>query len=115
MEITEKLLENIFKRSTEYCIAKFGNQPDEFLLENGFLCAIYREYCCGETTEKREIISVSCLSEDLEKVYDERIKKEAEERARKQAKLLEMKKLKEKQELLNRKLLYEKLKKEFEG
>jgi len=48
MKITDELLETIYKRAMEYCVAKYGSEADELEIENGYLSANFVTYACGD-------------------------------------------------------------------
>lgn len=111
----ESNLITVYKRAMQYCVAKFGEEPDELhLLEDGSFKVIYQRYARGEYTEE-EYFDESCLTQDLDSVYEER--KKAEEEAREKQRIENEKREVErkKREQEQRKEMYLKLKAEFES
>lgn len=108
-------LSNIYKRAIQYCVAAYSNgEPDEIHIEeNGGLKAKWwasrRDY-----DDDYEYFDVEKLTDDLDKVYEDRKKREAEQLAIRiqQNKEIEQKRLEQDKE--RRKQEYLKLKKEFE-
>lgn len=114
MELTENLLETIYKRAMQYCVAKYGSEADEIELEDGYLQVNFVSYCCGDRDVESHTINAECLTQDLDKVYDERMKEEAEARVKREAERKRQEKIRKERELRQRKAKYEELKKEFE-
>ena len=116
MEITESLIETIYKRVEQVFIAKMNHKPETLTLEDGYFTGHYSYGIAygGRETEHCTIYPNE-LTKDLDKIVEERKEKEriakekldAENKIR-WAKQDEIKKEKRKRE-------YEKLKKEFEG
>ena len=70
MEITEELIQTIYKRANEFCIAKYGKEPDRFQIFSDGICAIWTDY---EGCEKdSEYITGADLTADLDEVAKER-------------------------------------------
>jgi hypothetical protein len=98
----------------QYCVVKYGGEPSELhLLEDGSFKVVYHKYCRGEYTEE-EYFEESCLTQDLDSVYEERKKAEEEERKKREIYEEEQRKIREQREKEQRKQQYLKLKKEFE-
>ena len=114
MKITDELIETIYQRATEYCIAKYGREPDRLRLNEGDLKADYIRYSCGDEDVDSYIINASNLTEDLDKVYDDRMKAKEEKRLQVMAELKKQQAFSVEQATRQRKIQYEKLKKEFE-
>lgn len=109
MQITEELLETIFKRAMQYSFAKYGREPNLITIEDGYLELLMNDTIC----EQSYSVSVESLTEDLNKVYDDRMKAEAEERKKEEIKRQKEKELEAQQEKIKRRTMYERLKKEF--
>lgn len=114
-EIKPELLQYLYKLSMQYCVAKFGKEPNKLeVLEDGSLKAVYCEYCHGEHYEDEQYFSADCLTHDLVEVYE--MRKKAEEEAKRQQE--EQRKRKEemriKMEKEERRIKYLELKREFE-
>jgi hypothetical protein len=114
MEITEKILETIFKRTDQYCLAKYGSEADEITLENGYIIVNFVDYHCGDRDVVSHTITVDCLTKDLDKIYEERKEEEEKRRKERKAERIKQQKLREEREKKQRRLKYEELKKEFE-
>ena len=114
MKTTTEQLQNIYKQAMQYCVVKYGNEPDELLLlKDGSFKVVYHKYCRGEYTEE-EYFDASCLTQDLVQVYEERKQKEEQQRIKAEQERAERQKLQDAQEKEKRKQEYLKLKKEFE-
>tara|TARA_R110002049_G_C9177884_1_gene563238 strand:- start:1291 stop:1641 length:351 start_codon:yes stop_codon:yes gene_type:complete len=114
MEITETLIETIYKRVEQVFIAKMNHKPDRITLEEGYFYGSYT-YGVAYGGQETEFCSIypSELTKDLDEIVKEReekerIAKEELDRTNKirWAKEEEIRKQKRKQE-------FEKLKKEF--
>lgn len=104
----------VYKRAMQYCVAKFGGEPDELhLLDDGSFKVIYRRYSRGEYTDE-EYFDERCLTQDLDSVYEERKKAEEEAREKKRIENEKRDAERKKREQEQRKEMYLKLKKEFE-
>lgn len=113
MNFTSELLETLENRTNEYCKAKFGKEPDSVELEDGQLLVIYTHYCCGDVDEESYYIDPEKLSDDLDKLYEERKAKEAEEARKREIERKRQEKIRAEREKRNRKAQYLQLKKEF--
>jgi hypothetical protein len=112
----ENNLITIYKRAMQYCVAKFGGEPDELhLLEDGSFKAVNYVYWGGEEEKEEYYFDQSCLTQDLDSVYEER--KKVEEEAREKQRIENEKREAERKirEKNKRKEQYLKLKKEFEN
>lgn len=114
MEITENLIEKIYRRAMQYCVAKYGSEADEIELEDGCLQVNFVSYCCGDRYVESHTINTECLTQDLDKVYDERMKAESEARIKREAERKRQEKIRKERETRQRKAKYDELKKEFE-
>ncbi len=111
----ENNLVTIYKRAMQYCVAKFGEEPNELhLLEDGSFKVVYHKYCRGEYTEE-EYFDSDCLTQDLDSVYEERKKAEEEAIEKQRIENLKREEQRKQRELEERKQQYLKLKKEFES
>ena len=101
----------------QYCVAKFGGEPDELhLLEDGSFRVIYGKSCMrGEYYEDEYYFEESCLTHDLDSVYEERKKAEEEAKERQRIEIEIREREIKRQEKEQRKKEYLKLKKEFES
>lgn len=107
---------SIYKRAMQYCVAKFGGEPDELhLLGDGSFKVVYGNVCHGEYYEDYQYFESSCLTQDLDSVYEERIKAEKEEKERQRKESLKRQREQAEREKEARKDQYLKLKKEFES
>lgn len=105
----------IYKRAMQYCMAAYGKEPDELhLLEDGSFCAIFGNSCRGEYYEDEEYFNESCLTSDLDAVYDERKKREEKERERQRIEYEARENSRKLAEKENRRRNFLELKKEFE-
>lgn len=115
MEITNELIETIYKRANQYSKAKWGNEPDEIrICDTGELVAIYRDYCCGSVEVDEEYFCAQDLTADLDAVYAERMRLREEQRKKEEEyrlKIEEENKIRQKAE---RHAQYLKLKQEFD-
>jgi hypothetical protein len=99
----------------QYCVAKFDKEPDELhLLENGTFKVIYSKNNRGEYYEDEEYFNDSCLSQDLDAVYEERKKAEEEQREKQCIENEKWESVKRERAKEQRKEQYLKLKQEFE-
>jgi len=114
MKITKELMETIYKRAEQYCVAKYGSEPDEIHIDEDGFCAVFGYTCCGEYNEDIEYFSVDCLTANLDKVYEDRKKQEAEKQKKNEIERKKQEKIRKERELQKRKQEYLKLKKEFE-
>lgn len=114
MKTTTEQLQNIYKQAMQYCVVKYGGEPDELhLLEDGSFKVVYHKYCRGEYTEE-EYFDASCLTQDLIQVYEERKKREEEERIKAEKERIKRQREYDAQQKEKRKQEYLKLKEEFE-
>ena len=110
---TDNLL-TVYKRATQYCVAAYGKEPDEIHIEeDGGLKAVWWAYS-RDHEEECEYFYSEKLTDDLDAVYNERKKKEEENRIKQEAYNKEQQKIRERQDKERRKAEYLKLKKEFE-
>jgi hypothetical protein len=114
MDITEEVLETIYRRAIAYCVAKHGSEPSELELEDGYLEAGYETYCCGESETEYHNISAECLTQDLDEVHAEREKQKEIDRIKAREASLKLEKERKEIDTRNRKRQYEELKNEFE-
>lgn len=99
----------------QYCVAKYGSEPNELHLEeDATFKAIYYHSGRGEHYEEEEFFYESCLTADLDAVYEERKKNEQQQREKQQKENAEREKLRKEIDKIERKRKYEELKKEFE-
>lgn len=116
MKITKELLNTIYNRAVQYCIAKRNDgEPSEiYLRENGEFMAIWNKYFRGAYTDE-ETFTYENLTEDLDEVS--RLRKEQEEATRiqyeKNMEEIRLKNLKQKEE--EEKQKYLQLKAKYEG
>jgi hypothetical protein len=117
MEITTDLLKTIKQRATQFAITKFGSEPDRMEIEdNGTLYCKWIHYGrCGDVDEETEYITAENLTEDLDAVAAERVKRLEEERIKREAYENAQKRIREERERDERKRQYEKLKLEFDN
>lgn len=115
MEITTTQLQSIYNQTMQYCIAKYGTDPDRIvLLESGMLEATWISYSYGDSDYDYEYISPESLSKNLEELYIERKTMEEENRKiAEQIKIAEQK-VWEDNEKEKRRQKFLELKKEFE-
>lgn len=113
MEISEELIETIYKRAMQYCVAKYGKEPGEIHIDEGSFKAVFGYTCYGEYNEDQEYFGVDCLTADLDEVYEQRMQAEAEEQKKREAESKRQNKIREEANQRNRKAEYLKLKKEF--
>lgn len=112
MEITTELLKTLYDRTHQYCIAKYGSQPDTIRIEDdGSLCVIYDGYERGD--EEYHYFSPEELTSDLDALATERIEKEKQEKIKQEAYQKEQQIIRDENEKQRRKSEYLKLKKEF--
>lgn len=115
MEITDEMLETIYKRAYAYYEAEYGHQPDEIYFdEDGEFRGRHEYYIgCGDYASEDHLITTYNLTEDLEEVYKQAREMERirEEERRKRIKKEQEQKEKEAKEIRRREYL--KLKKEF--
>lgn len=109
-------LTTIYNRAMQYCVAKFGKEPDELhLLADGSFKVIYGNSCRGEYYEDEQYFEESCLTQDLDSVYEERKKAEQEAQEKQRLKNEEERIKREQRDRENRRDQYLKLKREFES
>lgn len=115
MNITTEQLQSIYKRAMQYCVAKFGHEPSELhLLEDGSFKVIYSSCNRGQYEEEEYFFEESCLTQDLDSVYEERKKAEEEQQEKQRIENEKRDKERKEREKRQRKEQYIKLKKEFE-
>lgn len=116
MEITESLIETLYKRVEQVFIAKMNHKPHRITLEEGYFTGSYSYGVAygGQETESC-CIYPSELTKDLDEIVKEREEKERLEKAEldRTNKIRWAKEEKRKKEA--RKREFEKLKKEFES
>ncbi len=113
--MTTDQIKSLFTRANQFTITKYGNAPDRLeITEDGIICARWINYHCGEIEEDTEDISCEDLTEDLEKIAEERKRKEEEDRIKRENYENEQKIIRQQREKEERKREYEKLRKEFE-
>ena len=104
----------IYKRAMQYCVSAYGTEPDELqICIDGNLQAKWLAYNRYDDDTYEEF-TVDNLSEDLDKVYEERKKRDAEKAEIARLAGIEREKEFKKAEKEKRKNEYLKLKKEFE-
>lgn len=109
-------LTTIYKRAMQYCSARFGGEPDELhLLEDGSFKVIYGGSNRGEYCEDERFFESGCLTQDLDSVYEDRKKAEAEQQEKDIAERKKREREQSAREKQQRKEQYEKLKKEFDN
>jgi hypothetical protein len=92
--ITTEDLKTIYDRAIQYCIAAFGDEPNNIeIYEDGTLIALYVDYCCGSREESSESIPIEKLTEDLDEVIKERKQREEDQRIKRQQEEIEREKL----------------------
>lgn len=113
MKITSELLTIIYERANQYAITKW-KEPDYIKLNpDGYLSAVFIDYCCGDTDVTEEYIHSENLIESLDVVAAKR-KVEEEGRKIKQEAQYKADQLKRQaQEKENRRIQYLSLQKEF--
>lgn len=112
-QITEELLLNIHLRAREYAIAKCGRLPDTLeLQESGVILATYLDYH-GDYIGSEEIYAEN-LTEDLDLVAAQRSAQIEEDRRKREIYEAAQKELRDRQAKEERRIQYNKLKKEFE-
>lgn len=112
--ITEQLIETIYKRAMQYCVAKYGSEPNNIILNDGSFSARWVTNCCGEYSEDSEYFEVEDLTADLDVLYIERKAKEQAERLAAENERKKREHDRKQQDKERRRNEYIKLKKEFE-
>lgn len=116
MNITEDALKTLHTRVAQYCIAKYGEEPDRLeIYSDGSIAARFITYHCSETDETIESISLENLTEDLDAVAAERKRVMEEARKKQEEEQKRQNTLRIEREKQQRKEQYLRLKKEFEG
>ena len=90
--ITAEILQTLYKRAIEFAIVKFGRgEPNEVhLTEEGQIAVLFETYLRGGDTDREwEYINVEELSQDLDKVIEERKVREAAEKVQREKEALE--------------------------
>lgn len=115
-QITSELLQTIYKRAVQYCVAAYNNgEPDEIHIEEaGSLKAKWNAYN-RDYDDDYEYFGVDKLTADLDEVYAERKRKEEEERKKQEEYNRQQEKFRKEREREERRRKYNELKKEFEG
>lgn len=101
----------------QYCVAKFGKEPDELhLLEDGSFKVVYSDMNCGPCEEDidTEYFTEDCLTADLDFVYEERKRAEEKQRELERANEVLLEIARRKRDQAEKYNLYIKLKREFE-
>jgi hypothetical protein len=113
--MTTELLKKIYDRANEFSIAKYNKSIDTLEInDNGDLMLVYLEYFGGSYERDYTEVSIDDLSEDLDKLVEERKKKEEEQRIKLEIQRKEQKRIQDELEKERRRKLYLELKKEFE-
>lgn len=116
MEFTTEALRTLYQRANQFIITSSGKEPERLeLQEDGSITAKWEIYSRGHYSHTdEESINAEDLTRDLDEVATERIKREDEERKIRLAMDEIEKERREKAEKENRRIQYNKLKKEFE-
>ena len=114
MEITNEILQTIYKRAIQYSINRFGKEPDKIELNDEYLEAVWENYKCGDYDIEKQFISAENLSENLDEVYKKRIQELEEKRIQEEIRRKKEEEERKKREKECRFQDYLKLKKEFE-
>ena len=115
MDITKEQLIDLYKKIEERFKAINGNEPNLIeMYNNGGFIAKYEYFSCGDWESTSMEITLDDLALDIGDVIADRKRKEEEEKILQKQRHEEMLKRENDEATKQRKLQYERLKKEFE-
>ena len=114
MEITQELLETIYTRANQYCLARYGKVADRVIInELGDIEAMWYPRCFNGD-EEYETITADKLTADLDEVAKEREAENARIREFEKQRQINLQLQRDAEKLVRDRAEYLRLKKQFE-
>jgi len=77
MEFTEELIDTLFERCKQHCLAKHNIEIDHIQIENGYICGYHSWTCYGQSDYETIGISIDEINNtDYDVLISERLERE---------------------------------------